>query len=325
MNILDTTAAHLEAARFDTGTRLPGGFYPSAASIQYLNSTTNQPTTLGKCIRDEWYFRKGFKPSDPANAYQRYMMLLGKKVEEMLISIWKEMGIFVTSNARFSTTIKGIPISGELDTVIRDPKTEQSTLIEIKSFYGYMASKEILGTKGKRGQPKLEHLMQTFLYAYLFRMGNGEREEIPKCKIIYLSRDNAGGAEFDIDLIQDGDNWWPAVDGLPFEQINLNAILTRFEVLKEALEKDAPPPRDYKWKYNDQEMEAYRKAGLIGKTNYDKWVKSPSAQSLRTGDWRCRYCQFHSLCLNDEPRFTVPGYDIKLPPVKPQIVKELAR
>lgn len=312
-NLSDATKQHLVDRPFKAGRRGSSGYYPSAASVEVQLPNTGS-MVLGSCLRAEYYSKKGIPQSDPNTAYTEFIFKMGKSVEEMLIDTWKRMGIFVSSNEKFVGDVYGVPVSGELDVVIRNPLTGKLIGIEVKSCYGYMAQKEIFGTRTEPGYIKVSHLMQTFLYSYIFRPGNGERTELESFKTVYFARDSVDITEFNVVAgeyeVGDHDDWFPEVNGKVDQRISLRAIAERWKQLDKYLASDEVPPRDFMIKYTDEEIESRYLDRLISETAYTKWKKGKATTlANRPGDWNCSYCNHRSYCYTQEPQFVLPGWD----------------
>lgn len=304
----DETRSFLTTKEFNAGARTFRGFYPSSASIAIPVDVAGD-VVHGKCLREEFYLRKGFPVTNPPSAYTELIWDLGKAAEGVVLDAWKRMGVYVASNEKFGISFGELSVSGEIDAVLKEPKTGQMFGVEVKSIYGYVGEKEVFGNSSTKGYPKLSNLMQCFLYAYVFRPGNGERTELPYFKIFYISRGSAETADFTVRAVSVNGDWYPEVDGQIDKRIALSKMLERWNTLTRYLEKNELPPRDYAIKYNDYQIELYYHAGLISDSAYDKWKKGKSTTlANRPGDWNCNYCHFKSLCYSNNPP-DIPGWD----------------
>lgn len=308
VNLSEDTRKFLTASKFNSGPRFYKGYYPSSASVEMDIPVVGKVVT-GKCLREEFYERTGAPVTDPPSAYTQYTWLLGKAAEIMVLDVWKNMGIFVTSNEKFHCTINDISISGEIDAVLQDLRDGQLYGAEIKSIYGYVGEKEVFGNSSTVGAPKLNNLMQTFLYAYTFRPGNGQRTELSYFKIYYISRGTAETADYTVRAVEFNGDWYPEVNGKLDQRISINSIVKRLQQLNKHLEAKALPPRDYSIKYDDDTINLRYHAGLISDSAYEKWKKGKSTTiANRPGDWNCNYCKFRSHCYKDSPP-DIPGWD----------------
>lgn len=314
MNLTDKTKQYLIQRNFSAGKREGLGLYPSSVSIE-----TNLPNTgkqiLGTCNRAEFYKKTNVPVSDPNTSYTEFIFLMGKEVENMLVEVWKKMGVWVANSERFTGHILNLPVSGELDVVIRNPETNGLIGIECKSCYGYAAQKEIFGSKTDPGYPKISNLMQAFIYAYIFRPGNGLRSELEMVKLVYFARDSMSMTEFNITAgrYEDGatTDYYAEVNGKVDERISLQKIVNRQIELTKYLEANELPPRDFSIKYTNEQIENLYKDGMISESAFSKFKKGrDTTLANRPGDWQCAYCNHRSKCYSDQPSFEVPGWDL---------------
>lgn len=274
----------------------PDHNYPSSASFR------DEQIHLGTCLRSSWYYRKRIPVTNTNGVPMIMRQELGKLVETMYIDIAKQAGILDCSKVKFFDPI--FKLSGELDLVVRDPETHELILWEQKSAYGYYAAKEIEGTRTTDPKPKDINLLQTAIYLYYFR------DRINLAKIYYLARDTGHETVFDIRLQKEGDktNILYGIEGgelRPYPKVYLEGILERYLILNKFVDANIAPSREYKYKYNDQEIESLFKEGEISKTEYTEWKKN-SDERNRPGHWSCNYCNYRSTCLQD--LLTKPGF-----------------
>lgn len=265
----------------------PKHFYPSEASVKYID-VNGVERVEGTCLRASWYRLKGGFEREATNPYGEWIFALGKAVEEILVEQWKEMGIWVGNNIKFYD--KENDISGEIDCMIRDLETGELVCTEIKSFYGYKATKDICGNKSQEGRPKTSQLLQSLIYVDLGRR-TGQFNYV---KMIYYARDSANRAEFDIKLIQDNEVWRPTINGVIDYRFTMEDIYSRYQELNIYLNNDKIPPRDYEISWDAEKIEKEFLLGNVAKTTYEDWKKNPKKNTI--GDWNCRYCGFCNIC-----------------------------
>lgn len=264
--------------------------YPSEASVK-CKDEFGDTVVHGKCMR-EAYFRCVGEEGKPHTATTQLKFRLGKAAEEILVEEWKRAGIWVGNNLKFYNEKHNV--SGEVDCIIREPGTNKLIVCEIKSFYGYNAQKELLGSKGVMGKPKMGHLLQTLIYTYELR------NKIAYGKMVYLERGNAKRTQFDIKVIPDtvnGDDaivYRPSVDDDVIMDFTIEDIYARYDELGEAVKKRQVPDKDFDLYYDDARIEKDFANGKISKSRYDKFQKK--GDSERPGDWNCSYCNFKDLC-----------------------------
>jgi len=260
--------------REDKGTRT--AFWPSEASVKVPG-----PIYIGKCHRALWYSFKNKEVTNPMDGRGWRTVKAGIGFEALLIENMKEMNIWDTKmNDIRKFYNKDLNISGEVDIFVKDDGV--SLGIECKTIYGYWARKEVFTMR----IPKVEHLMQTALYAYHFY-------PIP-FKIVYGCRDTQEITEFDVVLDKDKD--MVRVDGEAYKKfpLTISAIRSRFEEFQKHLDKDEEVPRTYSvLGMTNSELRILDAMGELNKTD---------AASLKAGrkltkiPWQCSYCDYADLC-----------------------------
>ncbi len=315
-NLIELTDQFLERDRSITEERLPH-FYPSEARC--IDEDTGN--VLGSCLRNSFYRVSGVPVTNPNTARSYYIFMLGNLVEKFLIDRWKEMGIWEQDDVAFYD--REYNVSGKIDCFIRAtyvkrdgiyrmrPRNQSPVVgVEVKSFYGYHATREILGNQSLTGRPKTDQLLQAFYYAERYR-----HRGVPGFKMAYLARDSVKRREFNVvpvvtSLGGEVQRVRPAVDGTIYTNISIEAIRESYRLLHQALRTGTLPARDYTRVYSKDVVEAKRAAEEVSKSAYESWVraKKPSDPNVaRThqnalGDWRCSYCRYENHCWvdNDE-------------------------
>ena len=282
MDLIKQVDSYLESPRPIDPPRHYRGFHPSGASCVIKNEY-GEEEVVGKCLRDSYWAHKSVKPSNPMNARGRRITSVGNIVERWEVDRYKEMGIWRGNSIKFIDQTTNI--SGEVDAFVYDSKLKHIIGVEIKSGYGYRFQSEVIGKPGKKGKPKLDHLMQVMLYMNYFR-------NIPLFKIVYIDRGNAMRAEFDITI--DKKTGAALVDGKPYkEDLTIPAILHRFEVLDGFLKDGAVPPRDYQLQYTDEKVQLLYDSKRLSAKDTKQFEKT---QKVEIGDWRCSYCDYKDHC-----------------------------
>ncbi len=160
-----------------------------------------------------------------------------------------------------------------------------------KSFYGYYATKEIMGNRQGPGRPKTSQLLQTLIYLYeckhLFPFG----------KMIYYARDSGERKEFTIELqheaLPEGKVISrPVIDGLVDYRFNVEDIYSRYRQLSEYVMNSIMPQNDYEISWSAEKIEQRKELGEVSKSAYDDWKKGKG----KVGDWQCRYCPYQDFC-----------------------------
>jgi len=139
--------------------------WPSEASASRIDRALWN--IVGKCHLAAFYRMIGMSITNPADAISVWKWIIGRSVEEHLTNQAKNAGVYVAEGVKHWIAEVGLSI--EMDVISLDPATNDPWVVEVKSFAGYFASKEIM-TENK---PKLENLIQIALY--LIEANNGKR------------------------------------------------------------------------------------------------------------------------------------------------------
>jgi Holliday junction resolvase-like predicted endonuclease len=259
--------------------------YPSEASVRFTDPNGNVRVE-GTCMRKAYFRYTGKKPDTEIDAYTQWIFALGKSVEEILVEQWKQMGIWVANNIKFYDPQHHV--SGEIDVVLREPDTNTLFFVEVKSFYGYYATKELIGNRSTKAAPKTAHLLQTLIYL------SQHKDTFPYGKIVYYARDSANRTEFDITLASEGGDYLPVVNGKIDSRFTVGDIYDRFDLLMDHIKDSVVPEADFRKEYTPKMVEERKALGEVSKTAYEKWLKDPRKNPI--GDWQCRYCQYCKTC-----------------------------
>lgn len=282
------TDKHLVRPKFQT--EREAHLYPSEASVKIYDKH-GDPVVHGGCMRACYFRMSGEFEGTPYDARSEYIFIQGKAVEEFLIKLWKEMGIWVDNNIKFID--KENNISGELDAILAEPPSGQLYGVEIKSFYGYNAEKEIFGNKSQKGFPKMNHLLQTLVYLNHFR------DRLPFFRIVYFDRGGVKRRTFKVELHQEGEILYPMVDGEVQRQFSMQDVLARYKELQHHLETGTVPPNDFELQYDNAKIEDFYKKKKVAKTKYEKWKNGKLGFYEHIGDWQCSYCRYKDTCWGD--------------------------
>ena len=205
---------------------------------------------------------------------------VGKIIEQLEIGLYKELGIWIDNNVKFYNEQHNI--SGELDCLISTKESKQLIGVEIKTGYGYQFQRKVLGTPTRKGQPKLNHLLQVMLYADHFK--------IP-FRMIYIDRGNAQRAEFNITLNTDGT---ANIDDRKLNNgISIPRCLARFKEVEEHVENGTLPRRDFQLKYSQERVEFLYDSKRLTKTQRKEFERN---KKIDMGDWNCSYCSYKDYC-----------------------------
>jgi len=301
----DNSTHEIESRRFQ---RRRPGLYPSEASVEFKDGSRR--VVQGKCMRAAWY-RSSNVPKPPGtNVGLMMKAYLGKQAEVMQVRKWKEMGIWVDNNIKFFD--KDLVLSGELDAILRNPMTDKLMGLEMKTFYGYPAGRGLCGIKRERGsgkflpgKPKVEHFLQSSLYAWEYK------DVLDEYRLYYLERGDGHRVEFKVGFTERNDGkhqcYWQQIPGRYWNAYQEDRVLqpytiedihSRYRDLIKMLRKKQLPVKDFCISWDKDTIEYKYSQSEISKTNYDKWVKNPKTNKL--GDWQCSYCDYKDQCQQDD-------------------------
>lgn len=284
INLTERTIHWMARKQFRSKGR--GTFWPSEASAQFTNQF-NEVETVGKCKRATFYRLKGLKPTNPPSSKSQVIFLLGNLIEDQLVEMWKQMGLWENNSVRWEDKEKNL--SGEFDCILREGNRLYG--VECKSFYGYHANKQILGywegrAPNKRfiyGRPKDEHLMQAAIYA------DQTRGQLEGFKIFYCSRDNNEFKEFNITTTEDGTIF---INGRAETRFTMNDVYSRYTQLQQHLDEESIPDKDYTYKPDDATVQKLFERGDVSKSAYEAHVAGKESYT----DFHCSYCEYKDHC-----------------------------
>lgn len=277
-------------------TRIPT-FYPSSASCV---DEVDRETVHGACLRQQWYRCMQYEESNPSELYSQYIFNAGNMYERFLADKLKEAGVLVATSVKFAIPDKYI--SGELDIVIRD-RDGGLAIVENKTYSSsnYSAKKELCGSRDTKPKPKMQNVIQAFLYQYNFK------DQVNKTYLTYLDRACGGpenNKEFEITVAEVNGRNHPRIKTTDFfgneyeyveRSISMEGVFARFDGLMTHLQDGCMPAGDFKHSFTSEEIEAKYSLGEIAKTKYEAWKRDPKKYPI--GDWNCSYCNYSKTCL----------------------------
>jgi hypothetical protein len=232
--------------------------WPSEASAVRIDKSL-RPID-GKCHRQSFLRMIGTPETNSVDAVGAWRWVTGRKIEDHLTRLAKESDpkIFVASGVRYYFDTLYLPL--ELDLVVRNPADNKGWIVECKTYYGYMAGKNIVS----EGKPKVENLFQVLLYLNLIRTGKklkeiiregleakihghsdrlrieADLEELDKmddgplgAKLAYIARDDCRRTEFEIGYQEDFDgSIYPVVNGSMWKTWTIESLLERYRTLQ---------------------------------------------------------------------------------------------
>lgn len=286
-DLWEATDAHISRPRF--GNEPPSGhFYPSEASVKLIDEH-GDTVTEGGCLRSAYFRLHGGYKGLPTEARTEYIFLQGKIIEQSLIEMWKEMGLWVANNIKFLDKENGI--SGELDVVLFEPETQENYIVEVKTFYGYHAEKELFGNYKEKGFPKMSQLLQTLVYINYWR-----DKGLKFARLVYFARDSVKRRTFKVELEKEGNTLYPKIDGVVLREFSMDDVLARYKTLKDHIQNNTIPPNDYELQFSDAKIEDFYKKGKIAKTKYEDFKKKKLNKNEHIGNWNCSYCKWKEVC-----------------------------
>lgn len=256
--------------------------YPSEASVKIVNEDGREEI-LGTCMRQA-YLRFTGQEGEAPNARSEFIFKMGNMVESVLIEQFKQMGVWIDDDVEFYNN--NYNLKGRLDAICNDLDGELYG-VEIKSFYGYYAQKEIIGNKSKMGRPKDSQLLQTIVYANEFK------DQLDHFRMIYLERGNAARNEFIVGVRPINGVDRATVNGEIEKRFTIQNIYDRYAQLNGYIQRKEVPPGEFKLYYDNDEIEYYYRKGKVSKTDYDKFKRN---NNIRPGNWQCSYCSYKRYC-----------------------------
>ena len=235
--------------------KIPSVWPSEASAVAKQNGESN---ILGKCHRASYLRMIGWEVTNSVDAPGAWRWVTGRKIEDHLTELAKHAKIFVANGVR--TIVRDLYLPLEMDLITIDPETNEGWIIECKTYYGYMAKKEIETNR----QPKTSNLIKVCLYLNEFKTGKKLKEVIAesieqkksgldirnrieidpetlarlddgplRAKLVYISRDECLRKEFDITIQEDFDGMhYPVVDGIMYRQFTIESMYQRYQVLQ---------------------------------------------------------------------------------------------
>ncbi len=284
-DLFEATDTHLTRPKFNA--RREQRFYPSEASVQ-IHDEHGDLVTHGGCLRASYFRLSGEFEGTPHDARSEFIFAQGNFVEDMLVRLWKEMGVWVANSVKFVDYENNI--SGELDAILAEPPSGQLYGVEVKSFYGYFAERELFGNRSVKAFPKMGQLLQTLIYLNHFE------ERLPFFRMAYFARDSVKRRTFKIELHHEGNMKFPVVEGEIVRTFTIEDIMDRYKQLRTHLDTKTVPPNDFELHFADAKIEDYRVKGKVAKTKYEAWKAGRLKSHEKIGDWQCNYCRYKETC-----------------------------
>jgi|11BtaG_2_1085332.scaffolds.fasta_scaffold00039_3 CRISPR/Cas system-associated exonuclease Cas4 (RecB family) len=289
---------------------------------------------IGKCrrqayfryLKDSYYFYNKYdhlenlvkyieEKESPIALYTRWIWQQGELYEDYCTNLAKESGVFVATQT--SVYVPGYNISGKIDLIVVNPETTKLHIVEVKSVYGFNAN-SVLGTeaqqrKGNLGQPRDSHLMQLGLYQWWY--GNND-DRFAEGLLVYGARDTGRFAEYKltVEKVDDKDYIFyqghtPITTSKVNSGISIQSILDNYKYLNSVRDTNEIPPKDYELFYSEDKIEQLYNDGLLSKADTAQFEKRKQqlaegkkrvVKAVEKGDWQCRFCQYKTICYNED-------------------------
>lgn len=258
-------------------------YWPSQSSAIIYRG--NGPEVIGKCHRAIYYRHKGVL-GDHVKPRSDWLMSEASALEQIVHEKSEEGGILINSNQSFRIYNPYEPeqlIKGEVDGLIRDPKTGATVLEEVKTSSGYSFKSDIYDKYN--GEPRDSHLCQVAVYLIAF--------EIDYANLIYFDRGKLNHRTFFVRIDEDG---YILVDDEPFYDMNTDSIFKRYAKIYNQVNNNEKPERDYCPKYSLEQIEEKVDRGEISKSVYKKYC---DGKYKILNDFYCRYCNYFDTCIKN--------------------------
>ena len=268
LNYLDAALVAQEGKE-PKASRIPA-VWPSEASAIKIDKT--EGNIIGTCHRRAFGRMVGWPVTSQVDPVSAWRFVTGRSIEDHVVTLANLTNpkIYVANGVRHF--VEDIYLPFEMDLIVKAPEGNIGWIVECKTIYGYMSTKEVIGN----GKPKLEHVMQIALY--LLEVKNGQRlkeiifngwtekqsrqlkliaegkEVTPDRnriqiadpafinqmsdgqiggKLVYIARDSCERKEFDITIEEDFDgSTYPCVDGMMWKIFTVESIYERYKTLQ---------------------------------------------------------------------------------------------
>lgn len=296
-------------------------YWPSQSRIKvhkkdHVSGQMNE-IVYGTCLRRSYYACIGEPITEEVGDRVRETHDYGNIVEEVVAQRLSDLQgyqrIFPNINGK-KLRFKNKGVSGEADLVMRHIETDTLIGIDIKTYDGFWACKELHGyqvaksfyksaspfirkylDKARKhpnpeftapGKPKEDNVLQCMLYLHEFKSS-----DIKIWKLIYIGRDKAPTAEFDIELEKIKDKHYAKVNGEVWKDFTVEGIYQSFSELAIAHKREEAPARDYEPEYDSDK--------LLKDPSTPNWMKEKIKAGETIRHWRCQFCPFLKKCLED--------------------------
>lgn len=302
------------------GTRKSDRFSPSLASAEVIDPISDLPFTLGTCLRKIYYEMQGKLTEEVPDARMSRIRRGGELLaREFVYDTAKKAGIYANEEVPFYDPVHNL--SGRVDLFVDLPGSGISG-VEVKSMGNFMEYPHFKGNA--RGytftEPVFDYIPQTLSYMqHFYKLG------VKAWFHYYIERGSLNTVEylfrFDEKPDKPLEDWGLIVSSnertwtMPW--ITWGQVKARWMQLKEYLDTNTTPPRDYALTFSNRQLLEYDKwtgkgsqmiplgitQGKAIQSRYRAEVKKtkvndPDAHAPygSHGDKECSWCPFKTLC-----------------------------
>jgi hypothetical protein len=236
------------------------------------------PSETEANVFDIYHKWKGTPVTNGPSAQSLMMMKVGKLMEESYTNMLFKMGVGKSDQARVDMEREGVKITGYIDQILVEDRKDVP--LEIKSFYGPYAEKEL-----KEGKPKKGYLQQLAIYMDYLGVDLG----------YLLHLDRGSGKPYQFSVVRTGPLTFKCLD----TEIDLGVVYKKWSRLFKAnIEKSIEPKSEFVYKYDVTKIDWSKVSNSdISKARVNKKV---------LGDFQAGYSPFLDLLIEREG--TTRGY-----------------
>lgn len=295
-------------------------FFPNSDPFVVINEDSNN-ITIGKCIRALYYEKmEALEKQFDARVLMKFEDGLG--FEKIVCSALQRTGNFLADHVKIKFPYKNIRISGEVD-LIATTSDGETVGVELKTGTGYYFQQQVFyGYKNEptvereyivnqlQAAPIVEHLMQAGIYLYYYQnifKSKKELTNINKWFLLYKDNETSEMAEYIVYLTIDSKdskhyintaklNETGNYDAIALKPIAIEDIFENFVMTQNYIDISVLPPRSYNPSYTDEEIDELLEKKLLSKNKH----KEMKAGKIEKMHYKCAYCQFLSLCLQNK-------------------------
>ncbi len=232
---------------------------------------------VGACLRQLYYRATGEPVSDKKELTNKLQAEFGNGIHNVLTDRLKK-----SDRIRLTAEVPGKvivdPLTKEISFRLDGLVTYKGELgcLEIKTQQSYGLQRMV-----KEGGPKKSDILQVMCYF-------GTNDDIRWASLLYVARDSAYRAEYHI--YKDPESNVFMIEGItpkkapkPIEGLTFDAVVKRWKILEEHVERKEIPRRDYR---------------VVLKTDGTVTDKRTKNGVEYKSDFQCSYCSYQTTCWN---------------------------